>query len=171
MRFLADESCDFSVVRALRSAGHDVIAIAEISPREEDPSVMERAVGESRILITEDKDFGQLVYAAMQRTGESFLFVSQRVHDGVFPRQLWNWCEGVAKVSWEISPSSSQVAFALVESQEAEHGPWHRLSRFNKLSKFVQRGPGGSCPDDVKLVKSSSLLHRADYTQRILRLE
>src|SRR5919109_777407 len=69
MRFLADESCDFSVVRALRSADHDVVAIAEISPREEDPSVMERAAGESRILITEDKDFGQLVYARLQRTG------------------------------------------------------------------------------------------------------
>ena len=26
MRFLADESCDFSVVRALRSADHDVLA-------------------------------------------------------------------------------------------------------------------------------------------------
>jgi hypothetical protein len=44
MRFLADESCDFSVVRALRSAGHDVVAIAEVSPREEDDAVMERAV-------------------------------------------------------------------------------------------------------------------------------
>jgi hypothetical protein len=30
---------------------------------------MERGVGKSRILITEDKDFGQLVYATMQRTG------------------------------------------------------------------------------------------------------
>jgi len=43
MRFLADESCDFSVVRALRSADHDVVAIAEVSPREEDDAVMERA--------------------------------------------------------------------------------------------------------------------------------
>ncbi len=32
MRFLADESCDFAVVRALRAAGHDVVAIAEITP-------------------------------------------------------------------------------------------------------------------------------------------
>jgi Domain of unknown function (DUF5615) len=52
MRFLADESCDFSVVRALRSADHDVVAIAEVSPREEDTSVMDRAVKDSRILIT-----------------------------------------------------------------------------------------------------------------------
>lgn len=69
MHFLADESCDFSVVRALRSVGHDVIAIAEVSPREEDDDVRERAVGGSRVLITEDKDFGQLAYANMRRTG------------------------------------------------------------------------------------------------------
>jgi len=68
MRFLADESCDFSVVRTLRSVDHDVIAIAEVSPREED-DVREKAVRDDRILITEDKDFGQLVYANMRRTG------------------------------------------------------------------------------------------------------
>ena len=69
MRFMADESCDFSVVRALRSAKHDVVAIAEVSPRAEDDDVRERAVTDERILITEDKDFGQLVYASMRRTG------------------------------------------------------------------------------------------------------
>jgi predicted nuclease of predicted toxin-antitoxin system len=69
MRFLADESCDFSVVRALRSSKHDVVAIAEVSPRAVDDWVMERAVTEERILITEDKDFGQLVYASMRTTG------------------------------------------------------------------------------------------------------
>jgi hypothetical protein len=36
MRFVADESCDFSVVRALRGADCDVTAIAEIAPRVED---------------------------------------------------------------------------------------------------------------------------------------
>ena len=69
MRFLADESCDFGVVLALRTAGHDVVAIAEVSPREEDDSVMKRALPEQRIVVTEDKDFGQLVYANRQATG------------------------------------------------------------------------------------------------------
>jgi len=69
VRFLADESCDFSVVRALRVAGHDVTAVAELSPRAEDTAVMERAVRGARILITEDKDFGHLVYAKMRKTG------------------------------------------------------------------------------------------------------
>jgi len=32
MRFLADESCDFTFVRVLRAAGHDVMAVAEAAP-------------------------------------------------------------------------------------------------------------------------------------------
>jgi predicted nuclease of predicted toxin-antitoxin system len=63
VRFLADESCDFSVVRALRSAGHDVLAVAELSPGSDDTRVMDLAHRQGRILLTEDKDFGQLVYA------------------------------------------------------------------------------------------------------------
>jgi predicted nuclease of predicted toxin-antitoxin system len=68
MRFLADESCDFIMVRALRKAGHDVLAISEITPRAEDFEVIQLAVKEKRILLTEDKDFGQLVYAHGQKT-------------------------------------------------------------------------------------------------------
>ena len=51
MRCLADESCDFSVVRALRSADHDVVAIAEVSPREEDDAVMEQGQGQICTMI------------------------------------------------------------------------------------------------------------------------
>jgi len=69
MRFLADESCDFAVVRALRAAGYDVVAVAEVSPRAEDEAIIDLAVREGRILLTEDKDFGQLVYANLQATG------------------------------------------------------------------------------------------------------
>jgi predicted nuclease of predicted toxin-antitoxin system len=66
--FLADESCDFTIVRALRTAGHEVIAVAEISPRAEDQEVLKLAARQKRILLTEDKDFGQLVYAQGQKT-------------------------------------------------------------------------------------------------------
>lgn len=69
MRFLADENCDFAVVRALRAAGHDVLAVAEVSPRADDSAVIDFAVREGRILLTEDKDFGQLVYANAQPSG------------------------------------------------------------------------------------------------------
>ena len=67
MRSLADETCDFAVVRALRDAGHDVVAVVELRPRAEDDAVMDVAVRQQRILLTEDKDFGRLVFAS-QRT-------------------------------------------------------------------------------------------------------
>lgn len=66
--FLADENCDFAVVRALRSAKYDVRAIVEVTPRMQDPEVIELAVRERRVLLTEDKDFGQLVYAELRES-------------------------------------------------------------------------------------------------------
>ena len=63
LSFLADESCDFSVIRALRSVGSSVKAIAELSPSLPDEEVLELAVAENRMLITEDKDFGEWVFA------------------------------------------------------------------------------------------------------------
>lgn len=68
MRFLADESCDFAVVTALRAAGHDVTAVVEISPRAKDPVVLGLARSEGRVLLTEDKDFGLLAYAGGHQT-------------------------------------------------------------------------------------------------------
>lgn len=64
MRLLADESVDFGIVRALRDADFDVLAIAELDPGIPDQEVANTAYDDSRILLTEDKDFGQLVFAA-----------------------------------------------------------------------------------------------------------
>ncbi len=62
MRFLADENCDFAVVRALRGAGHDVRALAEETSRTDDVEVIALAAREQRVLLTEDKDFGWLAF-------------------------------------------------------------------------------------------------------------
>ncbi len=64
MRFLADECCDFAVVRSLRMEGHDVLAVSEFQSRSVDRAVLDLALAENRILLTEDKDFGWLVFAA-----------------------------------------------------------------------------------------------------------
>ena len=63
MNFLADESCAGPVVRTLREAGHDVVAIAEVARGATDEQVLELALNEKLVLITEDRDFGELVYA------------------------------------------------------------------------------------------------------------
>ncbi len=63
MKFLADESCAGPVIFALRQADHDVFSITEVAKGAVDERVMERALSERRVLITEDRDFGELVYA------------------------------------------------------------------------------------------------------------
>jgi len=66
--FLADASCDFNIVKALRKAGFQVDAVAEIAPSASDDKVMEMAIKSRSVLITEDKDFGRLVYASGHET-------------------------------------------------------------------------------------------------------
>ena len=61
--FLADESCDFLIVRKLRSADYDVLSVAESFPSASDQQVLEHAIKSGRILLTEDKDFGEWVFA------------------------------------------------------------------------------------------------------------
>jgi len=52
LRFLADESCDYAVVRALRAEGLDVVAVSELMQRSEDRALIEWAYREKRILLT-----------------------------------------------------------------------------------------------------------------------
>ncbi|MGH7743787.1 MAG: DUF5615 family PIN-like protein [Candidatus Dormibacteria bacterium] len=68
MDFVADESCAWPVILALREAGHDVIAIAEVAKGAVDEQVLEYARREKRVLITEDLDFGKLVFAQGSRS-------------------------------------------------------------------------------------------------------
>ena len=49
MNFVADESCARRVIQALREAGHDVVAIAEIARGATDDQVLERAFKEKRV--------------------------------------------------------------------------------------------------------------------------
>lgn len=62
MKFVVDESTGQSVVDELRRLGHDVTSVQEIFPGLDDPPILDIAVNEDRIVITNDKDFGELVY-------------------------------------------------------------------------------------------------------------
>jgi predicted nuclease of predicted toxin-antitoxin system len=62
MRLLANENIPGDAVRLLRTRGHDVSWVREDSPGATDLANLERAVSERRVLITLDKDFGDLVF-------------------------------------------------------------------------------------------------------------
>ena len=62
MKLVADESVDFPIIEALRTAGHDVLAVVELAPGINDETVLEMANRGQALLLTADKDFGELVY-------------------------------------------------------------------------------------------------------------
>jgi predicted nuclease of predicted toxin-antitoxin system len=62
MRFLANENFPGDAVTSLRASGHDVAWIRTDSPGVSDRIVLERAVAEQRVLLTFDKDFGELAW-------------------------------------------------------------------------------------------------------------
>lgn len=61
MRLLADECVDGRLVAGLGGAGHDVVAMRDVAPGADDRSVVAMARRQRRVLVTEDKDFGDLV--------------------------------------------------------------------------------------------------------------
>ncbi|HEY2616956.1 MAG TPA: DUF5615 family PIN-like protein [Acetobacteraceae bacterium] len=60
MRFLADENFPGAAVTALRVAVYDVVRVRPAAPGSSDPDVLAWAQRESRVLLTFDKDFGEL---------------------------------------------------------------------------------------------------------------
>jgi hypothetical protein len=60
MRFLADENFPAVAVRSLTNAGHDVVWVPEVSPSLSDRDVLALAIRETRILLTFDKNFGEI---------------------------------------------------------------------------------------------------------------
>jgi predicted nuclease of predicted toxin-antitoxin system len=62
MHLLADKSVDQPVVERLHADGHEVVAIAEMEPSMADEAVLTMANQRRAVLLTADKDFGELVF-------------------------------------------------------------------------------------------------------------
>lgn len=62
MRILANENFPQDAIVALRLAGYDVLWVRESMPGSQDEQVLAHAQKENRVLITFDKDFGELAF-------------------------------------------------------------------------------------------------------------
>ena len=62
MKIVADENVDKEIVDRLRADGHDVLYIAEADPGIDDQSVLDVSHQTGGILLTADKDFGDLIF-------------------------------------------------------------------------------------------------------------
>jgi predicted nuclease of predicted toxin-antitoxin system len=62
MRFLANENYPFPSILLLREKGYDVKSIAENSHGISDDQVINIALEENRIILTFDRDYGELIF-------------------------------------------------------------------------------------------------------------
>ena len=62
MKFLADENIDRQIVERLRQAGYQIWYVTEMFPSISDEIVLQLANEEQALLLTADKDFGELVF-------------------------------------------------------------------------------------------------------------
>lgn len=66
MRILVDECLGHAVASWLSSVGHDVYSVSLQSPGAPDEELLARAYQEKRILMTGDKDFGEMIFREKQ---------------------------------------------------------------------------------------------------------
>jgi predicted nuclease of predicted toxin-antitoxin system len=105
MRLLANENFPLVAVTALRDAGHDVLWARTDMPGDTDTQILQRAQAEERLVITFDKDFGELAFRfGLPATCGVLLFrftlrspdyVRKRVVHAIESRENWGGCFAV----------------------------------------------------------------------------
>jgi len=78
VRLLANENIPLETVRALRSAGHDVYSASESDPGAPDLSHVDRAIREHRMIVTFDRDFGELAVRGAKKPTAGVLLLRIR---------------------------------------------------------------------------------------------
>lgn len=73
-RLLADENIPARAIDALRGAGCDVLSIREHAPESSDDEVLRIAVAQGRILLTFDRDYGELIFGQGQAAPPSVIY-------------------------------------------------------------------------------------------------
>ena len=63
LKFLANENIPLTSVKLLRKKNIDIVAISEVSPGISDVEVMKNAISENRIIVTFDRDYGELIFS------------------------------------------------------------------------------------------------------------
>jgi len=81
MRLLTNENVSDTVVRTLRERGHDVLSAKESMRSQPDEKLLARAQVEGRVLVTHDKDFGELAFGS-RLPGECGVILLRLAGDG-----------------------------------------------------------------------------------------
>jgi predicted nuclease of predicted toxin-antitoxin system len=88
MRFLANENFPLPSVRLLRREGYELAWVTEDSPGIEDSQVLTRAADEQRVIITFDRDYGELIYRLRLPSPTGVMYLRFRPHTPEEPAVL-----------------------------------------------------------------------------------
>ena len=83
-KLLADENVALDVVAALRADGHDVTTIKDVDPDSADDAVLARALAEGRVLLTFDKDFGELAFRLGRNASRGVILLRPRLRSPAY---------------------------------------------------------------------------------------
>ncbi|HEX8224622.1 MAG TPA: DUF5615 family PIN-like protein [Allosphingosinicella sp.] len=75
MKFLLDVNVGTTIAEALTEAGHEVVRVQLLTPREQDEHILAWAVREDRILVSYDSDFTDLVYRDRMAPPPAILYI------------------------------------------------------------------------------------------------
>lgn len=106
MTLLADESVDYRIVTFLRKQAFTVIAIIDNDASISDLEVLQRANDENVLLITEDKDFGELVFRLKLKHRGILLL---RFYNLEIQTRNWKLLEALKKHEKELSNNFSTL--------------------------------------------------------------
>ena|SRR2546425_11021223 len=110
MQLFADENIAAQIVSQLRGLGHDVLYPPETEGRADDEIWLEKARSAERILITDDKDFGELVFRKKMASAGVVLL---RLHRLPLPDRV-QWLQS----RWEQILSRSPANFVVVTERK-----------------------------------------------------
>jgi predicted nuclease of predicted toxin-antitoxin system len=116
MKLLADENLDRLIVERLRRDGYEVLYVAEVEPRITDNEVLQRANDLEALLLTADKDFGELVF--QQSLKASFGVVLIRLSGLSVERKAQIVSEAFHKFEKDFLRSFSVITSGRVRIQE-----------------------------------------------------
>jgi predicted nuclease of predicted toxin-antitoxin system len=88
VKLLANENFPRASVLLLRELGYDVISIGEDDPGITDRSVLETAETEQRLIITFDRDYGELIFKHNHKPEQGVLYLRLETYSPEDPAKI-----------------------------------------------------------------------------------
>ncbi len=101
MNFLADENFPVPSIHRLRQAGHDVLAIITEAPGSADKDILTQATHQRRIVLTFDRDFGELIFHFQAKGRAGVIFFRIKPADPEEPAEMLLHLLDTANITFE----------------------------------------------------------------------